>query len=107
MNYREPAQRPARHGGLGVAGNFGLRHFRIVFERQRRDALAVLAAAADAGEAYDRADIGAALRERRDLVGDIEVGLLDADGHASGHEIIAMAVTVSRRSSAGKRQSRG
>jgi hypothetical protein len=24
---------------------------------------------------------------------DVEVGLLDADGHASGHEIIAMAVS--------------
>src|SRR5437879_12082585 len=77
-----------------MPGNFGLRHFGIVFQRQRRDGLAALAAAANAGETHDGADVGAPLGERRYLPRDIEIGFLDADGYGSGHDIIAMFVKM-------------
>ena len=34
------------------------------------------------------------LRQRRDLLRDVEIGFLDADGHVGGHEIIAMLQTA-------------
>ena len=37
MDHGEPGQRPARHRGLGMARDLGLRHSGIMFERQRRD----------------------------------------------------------------------
>jgi hypothetical protein len=51
-----------------------------MFQRQRRDGLAALAAAADAAETDDGADIGTAFRQSCDLVGDVEIGFLNADG---------------------------
>src|SRR5882757_5326392 len=120
-----------------MSRNFGFRHFRIVFERQRRDGLATLAAPANAGETHDGADIGTSLGERRYLLRDVEIGFLNTDGHGSGHAIIAILIKKglyfvehdlhanasrlspgktgphfsgscsNRRSSAGKRQSRG
>jgi hypothetical protein len=65
-----------------------------VFERQRRDGLAALAAAANAGETHDGADVGTPFGERRYFLRDVEIGFLDADGHGSGHEIIAMLVKM-------------
>ena len=65
--------------------NFGLRHAGIMFERQRGDGVAVLAVPAYAGKAYDGADIGTRMRERRDLPRDVEIGFLNANGHGSGH----------------------
>ena len=50
--------------------------------------LALLAAAADAAEADDRADIGAALAEAGDLLRDVEVGSLDTDGRSNSHHWI-------------------
>ena len=60
--------------------DFGFGHAGIMFERQRGDRFAILAAAADAAEGNDRADIGAAARQRRDFLRDVEIGFLDADG---------------------------
>ena len=54
-------QRPARQRFIGMPLDLGFRHAGIMFERQRRDRFAVLAAAADAAERDDGADIGAAL----------------------------------------------
>jgi len=59
-----------------------------MFERQRGDTIAV-AAAADAGKAHDRADVGVPLREQRALARDVEIGLLDTDCHA-GHGGVAL-----------------
>src|SRR2546421_8397163 len=88
--------------------DFGLCHSRVMFERQRRDGLAALAAPADAAKTNDGADIGTAFGQRRDLLRDVEIGLLDADGHIGGHESIAMfTIRLSRRSSAGKKQTPG
>ena len=63
-------------------------------ERQRRDAAAVLAAAADAAETDDGADIGAPFRQRGDFPRGIEIGFLDADGHDSGHAVNAIIQQV-------------
>ena len=84
MNDGEALQRPARHRFIGVPPDLSLRHAGIMLERQRGDRLAVLAAAADAGERDDGADIGAALRQRRDFLRDVEIGFLDADGRGDG-----------------------
>ena len=62
MNDREPLQRPARHRVLGMPPDFRFRHARVMFQRQRRDRVIALAAAADAGKAHHRADIGTAVR---------------------------------------------
>ena len=67
-------QRVARF--LDVTLDLGLRHAGIMFQRHRRDAVV----AADAGEGRDRADIGAPVRQPRDLGADVEVLALDADG---------------------------
>src|SRR6266699_4243921 len=92
VNDRQSRQRPARHRGFGMARDFGLRHFGIMFERQRRDRLVALAAPANAAEADDGSDVGAALGERSDLPRDVEIGFLNADGHIGGHGSIATPV---------------
>src|SRR5882757_8910873 len=74
-----------------MARDLGLRHFRVMFERQRGDGLAALNPPADSAEADDGADIGTPLGERRYLAADVEIGFLDADGHIGGHGIIAMS----------------
>src|ERR1700712_2012780 len=56
-----------------------------MFERRRRDRFAILAAAADAAEGHDRADIVSVFGQLRDLVADVEIGLLNADGRGGGH----------------------
>jgi len=61
-----------------------------MFERQRRDGLGALAAPANAAETHDGADISAPLGERGYLPRDVEIGLLNTDGHSGGHESIAM-----------------
>src|SRR5258705_2921729 len=105
MNHGQPRQRPARHRGLGVPRNFSLRHPGIMFERQRCDGLGALAAPANAAETHDGADIGAPLRERGYLLRDVEIGLLNTDGHSGGYLCIAMLVKrLNRRSSAGKKE---
>ncbi len=68
-----------------MAFDFGLGHPRVMFERQRCDRFAVLAAAADAAETDDGADIAAALGQHRDLMADVEIGFLDADGRCGSH----------------------
>src|ERR1700739_3635725 len=66
--------------------DFGLRHSRIVFERQRRDRLVIFAAApANAAETHDRADIGAAFGQRGDFPRDVEIGFLNTDGDRNSH----------------------
>src|SRR6266566_10077801 len=92
MNHAQPCQRPARHRGLGVPRDFSLRHPGIMFERQRRDGLGALVGSADAAETHDGADIGAPLRERGYLLRDVEIGLLNTDGHSGGHGSSAMLV---------------
>ena len=51
-----------------------------MFQRHRGDALAAVAAAADAREGRDRADVGAPLRQPRDFGADVEVLALQPDG---------------------------
>src|SRR5690348_18497598 len=58
-----------------------------MLEGQRRDVLAILVATANAGETYDRADVGTAVCQRGDFTRDVEIGLLDADGRLRGHAI--------------------
>ncbi len=36
---------------------------------------------------HDGADIGAACRQRGDLLADVEIGFLDPDGHMGGHDV--------------------
>ena len=87
---------------VDMALDLGFRHAGIMFERQRGDRVAVLVAAADAGEAHDGADIGAAARQRRDLARDVEIVLLQ-------RMVTGQLVTeswLSRRSSAGRTRSR-
>src|SRR5262245_53168021 len=83
MNHGDAAQRPAALGRLDMAADLGLRHAGIVLEREASDRLAILVAAADAGEGNHRADIGAPMRERARLGGGVERLLLQADGR--GH----------------------
>ena len=87
VNDGEPLQRPARQRLVGVAPDLGLRHAGIMLERQRGDRFAVLAAAADAAERDDGADIGAAFGENSDFLRDVEIGLLDSDGRGDGHRL--------------------
>jgi len=86
MNHGQAHQRPARHRGLGMPGDFSLRHAGIMFERQRGDGSVVLAVAANAGKTDDGTDILAPVRQRRDLMCDVEIGLLNPDGHGCGHD---------------------
>ena len=101
MNDGQALQRPARQRLIGVAADFRFRHARVVLERQRGDRFAIVVATADAAEGDDRADIGTALAQRGDFLRDVEIGFLDANGRRDGHGVI------SRRSSAGRMQSRG
>src|SRR5262252_1899200 len=80
MNYGDATQRPATLSRLDVASDLGLRHARIVLEREAGDRLAVLVAAADAGEGDHCADIGASMRERARLGRGVERLLLQTDG---------------------------
>ena len=70
---------------VGVASDLGLSHAGVMFERQCGDRLTVLAAAADAAERDHGPDIGAALAQRRDLLRDVEIRLLDANGRRDRH----------------------
>ena len=79
-------QRPALLRLRDVAGDLLLGHAGIVLERERRDALAGLVVAADAGEGDHRADVGAPARELRRLGGGVEILALQADGH--GHDLV-------------------
>ncbi len=90
VDHRDAEQRPARARFLDMALDLGLRHAGIVFQRHRHDAVV----AADAGEGRDRADVGAPVRQPRDLGADVEILALDADGQ------------LSLRSSAGRTRSR-
>src|ERR1700733_6242166 len=65
--------------------DFGLRHIRIMFQRQRRDRLVAFAAPADAAETHHRADVGAAFGQRSDFPPDVEIGFLDTDGDRDRH----------------------
>ena len=98
-------QRVARF--LDVTLDLGFRHAGIVFQRHRRDAVV----AADAGEGRDRADVGAPVRQPRDLGADVEVLALDADGHAQppvigGKNAISRAPAIASRASRGCGRSR-
>ena len=62
-------QRPARSRLLDVARDLGFRHAGIMFERHRRDRLAVSSPRQMPVKVDDRADIGAAARQRADLGG--------------------------------------
>jgi hypothetical protein len=92
VNDAYSTERPARHRGLGVACNFGFRHAGIVLKRQGGDGRAVFAAAANSAEGNHRADVTTARRQRRHFARDIEIGLLDADGHVGAHDGIAHAL---------------
>ena len=67
---------------VGVPHDLAFGHARIMLERQRCQRGAMVAAAADAGEADDGADIGAARGQRGDFLRDIEIGLLNANGRS-------------------------
>src|SRR5437899_8732533 len=84
VNDGEPLQRPARQRLVGMAPDLGFRHAGIMLERQRGDRFAVLAAAADAAERDDGADIGAAVGENSGLLREVESGLLASDARAHG-----------------------
>src|SRR5262245_55833027 len=86
MDHGDAQEGPAALGRLDVARDLGLRHAGIVLERERRDRLAVLVAAADAGEGDDRANVIAPARERGGLGGGVERLLLQADRHITGSE---------------------
>ena len=70
---------------VDVALDLGFRHAGIMLERQRRDRLAGLVAAADAGEGDHGADVGAPARQRRRFRGGVERLALQAHGGLSGH----------------------
>ena len=80
MDHRDAVERPARGGLVGMAPDLFLGHAGIMLERERGDLRAVLVAAADAGKAHDRTDVGAVPGQHRDLAGDVEIVLLDTDG---------------------------
>ncbi len=89
-----PAERPARARLGDVALDLGFRHAGIMLERQRGDRLAVLVAAADAGESDDGADVGTPARQLRRLGGDVERLALDADGVGHGGNVVQFALVV-------------
>ena len=70
---------------IGMASDLRLGHAGIMLESQRGDRFAVLAAAADAAERDDGTHIGAAFRENRDFLRDVEIRLLNANGRRDSH----------------------
>src|SRR5215216_4635447 len=84
MDYSDAKQRPAAACVLDVPRDLGLRHAGIMLERESRDRLSILVAAADARKGDDGADIGAPARQRRHLCGRVECLSLQADGHLAG-----------------------
>src|SRR6266487_180982 len=81
MDDGDAEQRPAALGLGDMPGNLRLRHLRIMLERDRRDRLARLGAAAHAREGDQRADVGALLEHRRRFGRDIEVLGLQTNLH--------------------------
>jgi phosphatidylglycerophosphate synthase len=63
-----------------------------MLERQRRDILAVVGAAADAAEAHHRTDIDTAGRHRLDLGADVEIGFLLAGD--AGDEVLPYTTQI-------------
>lgn len=84
VDDRDTVQRPARDRLVDMTPDLFLGHIRVMFQRQRGDVRAVLVGSADAGEAHDGPDVGAALGQERDFAGDIEIVLLDTDGDRAG-----------------------
>jgi hypothetical protein len=69
-----------RRSGLGFDPlEFALGHAGIVLQGHRQDALALVGVADEAGEARNRADVGAALGEAGELLARVEGLGLDAD----------------------------
>ena len=93
VDHRHAEQRPASLRLFHMARDFRLRHLCEMFEGQGGDRIAGLAAAADAGEGDDRADIAAPARERGCFRGCVEILALQANGPCS---LRHSAATLSR-----------
>src|SRR6185312_893441 len=85
MDDRDAHQRPARERLADMPLDFRFRHAGVVFERERRDGLAFLRAATDAGELHEGADIAAPTRQLRRFCCGIEQLTLQADGDVGLH----------------------
>src|SRR6266700_3148435 len=83
MDDGDAEQRPAALGFGDMPGNLRLRHLRIMLERDRRDRLARLGAAAHAREGDQRADVGATIAQRRCLRRNVEIFGLQTSVHCN------------------------
>ena len=79
VNDGDAHERPARLGLFDMARDLSLGHAWIMLERQRRDRLAGFGAAANPGECDQRADVGAAARQRGRFRRRIELFALQPD----------------------------
>src|SRR5437016_10538579 len=79
-------ERPAGGRLKGCAVDFGLRHSGIMFDFERREDAALVAA--KPRKTYQRADIGASLRQPGDFGRNIETFLLNAHKYPAAHAFI-------------------
>ena len=75
-----PVKAKVLSGIFHVPGNFGFRHLGKMLQRQRSNGIAILAAAANAGEGDDRADVAAPARQRGRFRGGVKIFALQANG---------------------------
>jgi hypothetical protein len=94
VDHRHADERPAFARLGDVPLDLRLGHAGIMLERQRGDRLAVLVAAADAGEGDDGADVGTPVRQLRRLGGEVERFALDADGVGHGGNVVQFTLVV-------------
>src|SRR6202034_1887351 len=95
VDHSHPEERPARLRLLDVARDLGLRHARIMFERECGDRFAIFVGAAKPGEGNHRADIGARAREPRRLGSGVKTFALQADGR--GHRQFTLRLSPRKR----------
>src|SRR6185437_3668411 len=88
MDDADTEQRPSFPGFRHVPRDLHFRHVGIMLERERNDRFAVLAAATDAGESHDRADVGTAARELRSFGGGVERLALQTDGRGHAANVL-------------------
>jgi hypothetical protein len=96
-------ERPAGSRLKGGAVDFGLRHSRIMFDFERREGAALVAA--KPGKTYQRADIGASLRQPGGFGRNIKTFLLNAHNNPGTHALTPRS-SVEKRQSPARSESR-
>ncbi len=101
---RTAFERPAGGRLKSGAVDFGLRHARIMFDFERREGAAFVTA--KPGKTYQRADIGASLRQPGGFGRNIETFLLDPHEQLGRHAFTPRSLAEKRRFRAHSRSRR-